>query len=72
MSINIYEDSLYWLMGGTGIIRKCKLYGDKLCTTIPIGTSNINKYFIILHTIRQPIGKLNNYLRYFISLNFIF
>ncbi|XP_012350206.1 vitellogenin receptor isoform X1 [Apis florea] len=57
MSINIYEDSLYWLMGGTGIIRKCKLYGDKLCTTISIGTSNINKYFIILHTIRQPIGK---------------
>lgn len=58
MSINIYEDFLYWLMGGTGIIRKCKLYGDKSCTTIPIGTSNINKYFIILHTIRQPIGKL--------------
>lgn len=45
-------------MGGTGIIRKCKLYGDKSCTTIPIGISNINKYFIILHTIRQPIGKL--------------
>ncbi|XP_015434155.1 PREDICTED: vitellogenin receptor [Dufourea novaeangliae] len=57
VSINIYENSLYWLMGTTGTLKKCKLYDDKSCTKIPIGNSNINKYFSILHTSRQPTVK---------------
>ncbi|KOC62359.1 Vitellogenin receptor [Habropoda laboriosa] len=57
LSISVYEDSLYWLMAPTGTVKKCKLYGDKSCTTIPIGNSNVDKYFTILHTIRQPIVK---------------
>ncbi|KOX76539.1 Vitellogenin receptor [Melipona quadrifasciata] len=57
LSISIYEDSLYWLISTTGTIRKCKLYGDKSCTTIIIGISNIDKHFIISHTIKQPVGK---------------
>ncbi|XP_033360743.1 vitellogenin receptor isoform X1 [Bombus vosnesenskii] len=57
LSISIYEDSLYWLMSTTGKVKKCKLYGDKSCVTITIGISNIDKYFIISHPMRQPIGK---------------
>ncbi|OAD52717.1 Vitellogenin receptor [Eufriesea mexicana] len=57
LSITIYENSLYWLMGTTGTVKKCKLYGDKSCIMISIGTSNIDKYFTILQTTRQPIGK---------------
>ncbi|CAK9805473.1 Vitellogenin receptor [Anthophora plagiata] len=57
LSISIYEDSLYWLMVPSGMVKKCKLYGDKSCATIPIGNSNVDKYFTILHTIRQPIVK---------------
>lgn len=44
-------------MSTTGTIQKCKLYGDKSCTTITIGTPNIDKYFIISHTIKQPVGE---------------
>lgn len=44
-------------MSTTGTIQKCKLYGDKSCITIIIGTSNIDKHFIISHTIRQPLGE---------------
>lgn len=47
-------------MSTTGKVKKCKLYGDKSCVTITIGISNIEKYFIISHPIRQPIGELNN------------
>nr|XP_012143749.1 PREDICTED: vitellogenin receptor [Megachile rotundata] len=57
LSINIYEDALYWLMGTTGEAKKCKLYGDKSCTKISIGNSNVEKHFTILHTSRQPTAK---------------
>ena len=57
LSMNIYEDNLYWLMGTTGTIKKCKLYGDRSCTAVSIGTSNIDKHFTIMHTSRQPIAK---------------
>lgn len=57
LSINVFEDALYWLQGTTGTVKKCKLYDDKLCTEIPIGNSNIEKHFTILHTSRQPIVK---------------
>ncbi|CAL7944547.1 unnamed protein product [Xylocopa violacea] len=57
LSISIYEDFLFWLVGTAGTVKKCKLYGDKSCTTIPVGNPNVNKYFTILHSIRQPIVK---------------
>ena len=44
-------------MSTIGAIQKCKLYGDKSCTTIIIGISNIDKHFIISHTIKQPVGE---------------
>nr|XP_034189705.1 vitellogenin receptor isoform X1 [Osmia lignaria] len=59
LSINIFEDALYWLMGTTSTVKKCKLYGDKSCTEISIGNSNIDKHFTILHTSRQRIAAKN-------------
>nr|XP_031843623.1 vitellogenin receptor-like [Nomia melanderi] len=56
-SLNIYEDNLYWLMGTTGTLKKCKLYDDKKCTTISIGISSISKYFTILHTSTQSTAQ---------------
>nr|XP_033342194.1 vitellogenin receptor [Megalopta genalis] len=56
-SINIYEDNLYWLMGTTATLKKCKLYDDKSCTSIFLDHSNIDKYFTILHTSKQPTVK---------------
>ncbi|XP_067215014.1 vitellogenin receptor-like [Linepithema humile] len=53
-SINIFEDSIYWLMASTGQLQKCKLYGDKACTTIDIGTHNIHRHFTIFHTVNHP------------------
>ncbi|XP_076632440.1 putative vitellogenin receptor yl isoform X1 [Colletes latitarsis] len=57
LSINVYEDNLYWLMGTTSTLKKCKLFGDQSCSSISLGKSNIDKYFTILHISRQPIGK---------------
>ncbi|XP_078043558.1 vitellogenin receptor-like [Augochlora pura] len=56
-SINIYEDNLYWLMGTTATLKKCKLYGDKSCTSIVLDHSNVDKIFTILHTSKQPTVK---------------
>ncbi|XP_053978841.1 vitellogenin receptor isoform X2 [Hylaeus volcanicus] len=57
LSMNIYEDSIYWLVGTTSMLKKCKLFGDKSCSSISIGKSNIDNHFAILHPSRQPIGK---------------
>ncbi|KAG5307229.1 VGR protein, partial [Acromyrmex insinuator] len=55
LSINIYEQSLYWLTGINGKVRRCKLYGNKLCETLDINTNNIHRQFAILHISRQPL-----------------
>ncbi|KAG7204450.1 hypothetical protein KM043_004885 [Ampulex compressa] len=57
LSIGIYEDSLYWLMGTTGELQKCMLHGKKTCSTVHLGSSNIDKDFAILHSSRQPPSK---------------
>lgn len=57
LSINIFENSLYWLMGSNGQLQKCKLYGDKSCEIMNIGRYNIHKYFSILHISIHPLGK---------------
>lgn len=54
--INIYEQSVYWFVNLEGLLLKCKLYGDKSCEKIFLGTNNIHKYFVISHTSRQPSG----------------
>lgn len=55
LSINIFENSLYWLMGSNGQLQKCKLYGDKSCEIMNIGRYNIHKYFSILHISIHPL-----------------
>ncbi|XP_076641099.1 vitellogenin receptor-like [Halictus rubicundus] len=57
LSINIYEDNLYLLMGATATLKKCKLYHDKSCTVFSLDHFNVDKYFTILHTSRQPTVK---------------
>ncbi|XP_032691228.1 vitellogenin receptor-like isoform X2 [Odontomachus brunneus] len=54
LSISIYENSLYWLMGSNGQLQKCKLYGEKLCESINVGSDNIHKHFAILHVSNHP------------------
>ncbi|KAK2588774.1 hypothetical protein KPH14_001654 [Odynerus spinipes] len=53
LNVNIYEDSIYWLISNTGNIKKCKLYGDASCTTI-MGTQIVVKHFTILQDTKQP------------------
>ncbi|XP_029163122.1 LOW QUALITY PROTEIN: vitellogenin receptor [Nylanderia fulva] len=55
LSINIFENSLYWLMGSNGQLQKCKLYGNKSCEIMNIGPNNIHKHFSILHTSIHPL-----------------
>ncbi|XP_012218709.2 vitellogenin receptor-like [Linepithema humile] len=54
VGINIFEDSIYWLMASNGHLQKCKLYGDNACTTIDIGAHNIHKHFTIYHIAKHP------------------
>ncbi|XP_025153783.1 vitellogenin receptor isoform X2 [Harpegnathos saltator] len=54
LSINIYENSLYWLMGSNGQLQKCQLYGEKLCELVNLGSANIYKHFAILHVSNHP------------------
>lgn len=56
LGISIFENSLYWLMGSNGQIQKCKLYANRLCEIMDIGSSNIHKHFAILHVSRHPLG----------------
>ncbi|KYM77742.1 Vitellogenin receptor, partial [Atta colombica] len=56
LSISIYEQSLYWLTGINGQLRRCKLYGNKLCDILDIDTNNIHRQFAILHISRQPFN----------------
>lgn len=57
VGINIYEDSVYWLVGTLGVLKKCRIYGDRACETIRLGPSNVNQLFVISQTSRQPNGK---------------
>lgn len=56
LDISIFENSLYWLMGSNSQIQKCKLYANRSCEIMDIGSSNIHKYFAILHVSRHPLG----------------
>lgn len=55
LGINIFENSLYWLMGSNGQMQKCKLYADRSCEIMDIGPNNVHKYFAILHVSRHPL-----------------
>ncbi|GAB1865448.1 Putative vitellogenin receptor [Camponotus japonicus] len=55
LDISIFENSLYWLMGSNSQIQKCKLYANRSCEIMDIGSSNIHKYFAILHVSRHPL-----------------
>lgn len=57
LGINIFEDSIYWLMGTSGILKKCDLHGDKICESIKVKSSNVNELFVISQKSRQPAGK---------------
>lgn len=55
LDVNVYEDSLYWLLSNTGNIRKCKLNGKTTCTTV--NSPVVIKHFTIFHDTVQPSGK---------------
>jgi len=66
LSINIYEQSLYWLTGINGQLGRCKLYGNKMCDVLNIDTNNVHRQFAILHISRQPFdwyGKISSNLK---------
>lgn len=56
LGVNIFENSLYWLMSSNGPMQKCKLYADKSCEIIDISPNNVHKHFAILHVSRHPLG----------------
>ncbi|XP_050452085.1 vitellogenin receptor isoform X1 [Cataglyphis hispanica] len=55
LGVNIFENSLYWLMSSNGPMQKCKLYANKSCEIIDISPNNIHKHFAILHVSRHPL-----------------
>ncbi|XP_043277982.1 vitellogenin receptor-like isoform X2 [Venturia canescens] len=54
LSINIYDDSVYWLVGTSGVLKKCSLFGNNLCELINLKSSNVNQFFVISQISRQP------------------
>ncbi|XP_023289425.1 vitellogenin receptor, partial [Orussus abietinus] len=54
IGINLYEDSLYWLVSNSGRLKTCSLHGMKICQTVQIGSTNIDQFFTLLQTSRQP------------------
>ncbi|KAK0181269.1 hypothetical protein PV327_003563 [Microctonus hyperodae] len=54
LTINIYEDSIYWIMGSTRTVFSCPLYDAIPCQPVPIQSSNVEDFLVISHITRQP------------------
>ncbi|XP_015126731.1 vitellogenin receptor [Diachasma alloeum] len=56
VEINVFEDAVYWLVGTSGVMKKCLLTGERRCVQVPVKSSNVEGLFVISHESRQPIG----------------
>ncbi|XP_067215016.1 vitellogenin receptor-like isoform X2 [Linepithema humile] len=54
-SVDIFEDSIYWLISSPfRRLQKCKLYGDKACTIVNINDQRIAWHFSIFQIAKNP------------------
>ncbi|KAK0094293.1 hypothetical protein PV326_011340, partial [Microctonus aethiopoides] len=54
LTINIYEDSIYWIMGSTRTLFTCPLYDAIPCQPVPFQPSNVENFLVISHITSQP------------------
>ncbi|KAK0071508.1 hypothetical protein PV325_012791 [Microctonus aethiopoides] len=57
LTINIYEDSIYWIMGSTRTLLTCPLYDAIPCQPVPFQPSNVENFLVISHITSQPYGE---------------
>ncbi|XP_015601419.1 vitellogenin receptor isoform X2 [Cephus cinctus] len=52
--LNIYEDSLYWLINGLNFVKKCSLHNTTDCQQIRLSSYTAKHSFAIFQPSRQP------------------
>ncbi|XP_028982602.1 vitellogenin receptor-like [Diachasma alloeum] len=56
VTINVYGDSLYWVMGPSGVLQRCSVVGKGPCMPAPIRSHRGPGLFVISHGSKQLIG----------------
>lgn len=57
IGLNLFEDILFWVNGGTGSLTKCRMYGKpQNCERVTLSNTDV-KNFALLQLTRQTFGK---------------